>query len=217
MQEDIGADVKFNNFTASASVFNNHIQHYIYLSQVTDLNGSPLTDAQGNKPYQYQQSAAQLYGVEAMLNLHPSLLKGFSFDNSFSIIRGNNKKESNKSKGVMGEFLPLIPPTKILSSVNKHIELKSKLIEAINLKAEVEFNAAQNRFLALNETETATPGYTLFNLSMNTQIHYSKNSPFQLQLQVNNVLDKSYQSNLSRLKYFEYYTPSPNVIREYII
>lgn len=210
LQEDMGADIKFNNFTASASVFNNHIQHYIYLSQVTDVNGIPLTDAQGNKTYQYQQSAAQLYGVEAMFNLHPSLLKGFSFDNAFSVVYGNNKKESYRTKGIKGEFLPLIPPTKILSSINQHIEPKSKIVEEINLKAEVEFNAAQNRFLALNETETATPGYALFNLSVNTQINYLKNNLLQLQLQINNVLDKSYQSNLSRLKYFEYYTQSPN-------
>ena len=32
----------------------------------------------------------------------------------------------------------------------------------------------------------------------------------QFQLQANNLLDKTYQSNLSRLKYFEYYTQSPN-------
>jgi iron complex outermembrane receptor protein len=32
----------------------------------------------------------------------------------------------------------------------------------------------------------------------------------QFQIQVNNLLDENYQSNLSRLKYFEYYTQSPN-------
>jgi iron complex outermembrane receptor protein len=210
LQEDIGAEVSFNNFSASASVFNNHIQHYIYLSQVTDTNGSPLTDAQGNKTYQYQQSAAQLYGAEAAFSLHPAFIKGFSFDNALSLIYGYNKKASYKSEGIHGEFLPLIPPSKLVSSVNENIKTKSKIIEAINLKAEAEFNAAQNRYLALNNTETATPGYTLFNFLVNTQINYSKNNPLQLQLQVNNLFDKTYQSNLSRLKYFEYYSQSPN-------
>jgi hypothetical protein len=37
---------------------------------------------------------------------------------------------------------------KILSSINQKITMKSKLFEAINLKAEADFNAAQNRYLA---------------------------------------------------------------------
>lgn len=210
LQEDIGAEISFNNFSASASVFSNNIQHYIYLSQVTDENGIPLTDAQGNKTYQYQQSSAHLYGAEGVFNLHPALLKGFSFDNAFSVIYGYNKKASYKSKGVNGEFLPLIPPMKILSSINQNIKTKSKIVETITLKAEADYNAAQNRFLALNDTETGTSAYTLFTLSINAQIQYSENNLMQLQLQANNLFDKPYQSNLSRLKYFEYYTQSAN-------
>lgn len=209
LQQDIGTDIIYKTFSLSASVFHNYIQNYIYLAQVTDANGDPLTDAQGNKTYQYEQAAAQLYGVEAAFSLHPVFLKGFSFDNSFSVIYGYNKKEVYKSKGVNGEFLPLIPPMKVLSSVNQTIKTKSKIIEAINLKAEAEMNAAQNRYLALNETEKATPGFSLFSFSINTQINYPKNNPLQFQVQVNNIFDKSYQSNLSRLRYFEYYTKSP--------
>lgn len=208
VQEDIGAEMHFNNFPTSASVFNNNIQHYIYLEQVTDANGTPLTDAQGNKTYQYQQASAQLYGIEALFNLHPSGVKGFSFDNSFSVIYGYNKKELYKNKGVNGAFLPLIPPMKIISSINQNIKLEAKIIEAINLKAEAETNAAQNRFLALNNTETSTPGYALFNFSVNSDIKLSKNNNVQFLLQVNNLFDISYQSNLSRLKYFEYYSQS---------
>lgn len=118
-------------------------------------------------------------------------------------------KATYKGEGVNGEFLPLIPPIKILSSINQNIKTKSKIVEAINLKAEADFNAAQHRFLALNDTETPTSAYTLFNLSINAQIHYSGNNLMQLQLQANNLLDKPYQSNLSRLKYFEYYAQSP--------
>ena len=209
LQQDLGADMSFKDFSASVSVFNNHIQNYIYLGLVTDINGTPLVDAQGNKTYQYQQSSAQLYGAEAAFKLHPVLLKGFSFDNAFSVIYGLNKKESFKSKGVDGEFLPLIPPMKILSSINQNVKPNSKIIEAINLKAELDFNGAQNRYLALNNTETATPGYLLFNTSVITEIRYSKTNLLHLQLQVNNLFDKAYQSNLSRLKYFEYYAQSP--------
>ena len=43
-----------------------------------------------------------------------------------------------------------------------------------------------------------------------TTIKYNQNNSLQFQLQVNNLLNTAYQSNQSRLKYFEYYTVSPN-------
>ncbi|MCW3079747.1 TonB-dependent receptor [Segetibacter sp.] len=210
LQEDVGAEAHFKNFLATASIFNNNIQNYIYLTQVTDASGNPLTDAQGNKTYQYQQSSAQLYGFEATINIQPSILKGLSFDNAFSITYGYNKQSNFKGKGVNGEYLPLIPPLKIISSISQILKPKSKTIEAINLKVEAEVSGSQNRFLALNNSETATAGFALLNISVNTQIKYSENQLLQLQFQINNLFDKAYQSNLSRLKYFEYYTSSAN-------
>ncbi len=209
-QEDIGADFYFKAVSASASLFNNHIKNYIYLSQLTDASGNAILDAQGNKTYQYQQAAAQLYGTEISLNIHPTTLKGFSFNNSFSVVYGFNKKQAYKNEGVNGEYLPLIPPMKLLSSINQNIKTTSKLFAEINGKIEAEYSAAQNRYLALNSTETATPAYTLFNISINTKINYSKNNALQFQVQANNVFNKAYQSNINRLKYFEYYSQSPN-------
>ncbi|HZG25188.1 MAG TPA: TonB-dependent receptor, partial [Chitinophagaceae bacterium] len=210
LQEDIGAELHYDQFSASAGIFNNHIQNYIYLAQVTDANGNSITDAQGNKTYQYQQSSAQLYGMEASFNLHPALLQGFSFATSSSVVYGYNRKDLYNGKGVEGEYLPLVPPLRILSSISQILKMKSSVVDVVNLKAEADYNAAQNRYLALNNTETATPGYVLFNISANTELNFFKNVPLQFQFQVNNLLDKAYQSNLSRLKYFEYYTQSPN-------
>ena len=148
--------------------------------------------------------------MELMLNIHPTGLKGFSFDNSFSMVYGYNKKQTYKQEGINGKFLPLIPPAKLLSSINQSIKPTSKTVEEINIKIEAEMSAAQNRYLALNNTETTTPAYTLFNISINTKVKLSKNNCIQFQVQLNNLFDKSYQSNLSRLKYFEYYSQSPN-------
>ena len=209
-QQDIGMDFQFKNFSATASIFNNNIEQYIYLSQLTDANGNAVLDAQGNKTFQYQQAKAQLYGLEATFSWHPSTLKGFSFENSFSLIYAYNKKNDFKGKGIDGEYLPLIPPAKLLSSFNEEFKTKSKVFSSVKLKAEIDYSAPQNRYLALNNTETATPRFTLFNFSINTQINYSKTNAVQFQVQMNNVFDKAYQSNLSRLKYFEYYESSPN-------
>ncbi|MDN3658726.1 TonB-dependent receptor [Ferruginibacter paludis] len=210
LQEDIGTAFSFKDVTANVSLFNNNIAHYIYLSQLTDENANPVLDAQGNKAFQYQQAAAQLYGMELNLNLHPSGFKAFSFDNALSMVYGFNKKRAYKSKGINGAYLPLIPPLKILSSLIQNINMESKILKDINAKIEAEFNAAQNRFLALNNTETPTPSYTLFNLSVSTKIVLTVTSILQFQLQVNNLFDKAYQSNLSRLKYFEYYESPPD-------
>lgn len=48
----------------------------------------------------------------------------------------------------------------------------------------MEFAAAQNRYLGLNNTETRTPPYALVNAGVLTEIRYAKNQTFQLRLQV---------------------------------
>jgi iron complex outermembrane receptor protein len=210
VQEDIGVLAKFKHISADVSLFNNNIQHYIYLGMIADANGEPVTDAQGNKTYQYQQAAARLYGMEAWLSIHPGNWKGFSFDNSFAAVYGFNRKDIYKGKGDQGEYLPLIPPPKLLSSISQKIQTKSSTFTTFTPKVEVECSAAQNRFLGLNNTENYTPAYTLVNMGFAAEIKYARGQPLQLQLQVNNLFNKAYQSNLSRLKYFEYYNQSPN-------
>lgn len=210
LQEDIGAELATPDLSATFSIFNNNIENYIYLTQLVDEGGNPVISAQGDKTYTYQQSSAQLYGIESTLSLHPAAWKGFSFDNSFAVIYGYNRKAQYRDHKTEGEYLPLIPPMRLLSSINQDVSLNSKLFTGLNLKAETELNASQNRYLGLNNTETATPSYLLVNFAAGTTIRYTKNYNLQVQLQVNNIFDKTYQSNLSRLKYFEYYADSPN-------
>lgn len=208
-QEDIGASARFTGASADVSMFNNNIQNYIYLTLLADANGNPITDAQGNKTYQYQQASAQLYGMELWYSIHPEKWKGFHFDNSMAMVYGYNRKATFKDKRTNGAYLPLIPPLKILSSIAQKIELPSGIFSILTPKIEMEFSAAQNRYLGLNATETRTPGYTLFNAGIMAERKFLKDKTLQLQLQVNNVLNAAYQSNLSRLKYFEYYNQSP--------
>ena len=209
-QQDLGITADFKNVSSSLRIFNNNVQHYIYLTQLVDGTGNAIVDAQGNKTFQYQQAEAQLYGLEASLNVHPATWKGFSFNNNIALTRGISKKKDYANKGIAGEYLPLIPPAKWLSSIGQEIKTSSKVFTSVNAQAELEYGAAQNRYLALYNTETATPSYALVNLSAGTQIKYTKSNTMQLQLQVNNLFDVAYQSHLSRLKYFEYYSASPN-------
>ena len=210
LQEDLGISGNFRHLNASLSIFNNHIQNYIYLSQLTDANNEPLTDAQGNRTFQYQQSMAQLYGLEAFLSLHPENIKGLLFDNSFTCVYGYNRGPAFKGKGLQGEYLPFIPPLKWVGALSQKLRTGKGMLRSLTPKLELEWSAAQDRYLALYHTETLTPGYTLLNIGISAEVGYYKTSTFELQLQANNLLDVAYQSNLNRLKYFEYYNASPN-------
>ncbi len=209
-QVDLGAHLNYKNISAGVSVFTNYIKNYIYLVQLVDNNGNPIELIPDNKTFQFQQTNAVLTGMEATVDVHPVAVKGFSFVSNLSMVYGFNLDDRFKGKGNDGAYLPSIPPWRLLNVLNEDIALKCKAMPVISLRTEVDFNAAQKRFLALNSTETETPAYTLWNTSINFSFQYTKKSVMQLQFQVNNLLDKAYQSNMSRLKYFEYYADSPN-------
>jgi outer membrane receptor protein involved in Fe transport len=94
--------------------------------------------------------------------------------------------------------------------VQQEFKTRGKTISSFTMKADIDFNGPQNRYLALYNTETATPSYALVNVGFGTDVAYSKKYKVLVQFQVNNLFDKAYQSNMSRLKYFEYYTASSN-------
>src|SRR6185437_4118135 len=74
------------------------------------------------------------------------------------------------------------------------------------IKVQFEVFAAQNRVYLENGTETPTPGYQLLNAGFGTDILNKKRKPFMnISFLGNNLLNVAYQSNMSRLKYFEPY------------
>lgn len=210
LQEDLGASARFSDFSADLSLFNNHIRNFIYLSLVTDNAGNTLVDAQGNKTYQYQQARANLYGAECWIAIHPKKVTDVRFENSLSWVFGTNRNKAFRGKKEEGEYLPLIPPFNWLSTVSKTFNMEAKKFSSVNAKMEMEWTAAQYRYLGLNNTETPGAGYVLFNLGVSTGFKYQKSKTMQFHVSVNNLFNKAYQSNLSRLKYFENYKQSPN-------
>lgn len=210
LQEDFSISLRYKNISAEAGFFNNNIQNYIYMATVADAQGFPITDAQGNRTYQYQQSSAHLFGSELWFAVHPERLVGFRWDNSLSIVYGLNKNPEFKGKGNEGEFLPLMPPLKVTSRIEYEVKPHTGRLLSITPGFEMEYNHAQNRYLALNGSESFTPEYTLFNLGLNAEVKYNNSKAIQIILQLNNMLDKAYRSHLNRLKYFEYYSSSPN-------
>jgi iron complex outermembrane receptor protein len=204
-QFDLGIFCEHKSIEVSLTVFNNYIQNYIYLAQLADQNNIPIIDAQGNRTFQYQQSKAQLYGFETSLNFHPKVLKGFSMVNNFQLVHGFNQNKEFKNKGNDGAYLPFIPPAQLNIRFIQSIELNKLKLKKILPTFEFEFHSSQHRFMALYGTETFTPSYLLLHTSIQFELSKKAAKPLLIQLFINNLTDKIYQSNMSRLKYFEYF------------
>lgn len=212
LQQDIGIIAYLKDAEISLEVFNNNIQNYIYQSRLTDENGNPVVIVPGNLTYQYQQSKARLYGAELSVNIHPTKLKWLSFNNSLAYVVGLNKNESLlQQHGRAAKYLPFIPPLQVRSEIKLTAQKITGSFDKPYIKFDGVFVASQNRFYALDDTESFTAGYALFNAGLGSGIKSkSGKNIMDIFIQCDNIFNKAYQSNLNRLKYFEYYTSTPN-------
>ncbi|SHL86493.1 iron complex outermembrane recepter protein [Chitinophaga jiangningensis] len=211
LQQDLGFLAYLPDLDLSVELFNNNIQNYIYQARLYDANGDPVVIVPGNVTYSYQQSKARLFGAEATVNLHPRRWAWFSWNNSIAYTEGRNKNKALIDQhGATAKYLPLIPPMHIRSDLKITVP-DWKCFRKAYIRGGVDVYAAQSRFYGVDDTETYTPGYTLLNLGVGATIENKKDKPlFELYVQADNLLDKAYQSGLNRLKYFEYYSASPN-------
>lgn len=212
LQQDIGVIAYLKDADISLEIFNNNIQNYIYQSRLTDENGNPVVVVPGNLTYQYQQSKARLYGAELAINLHPAAAKWLNFNNSFAYVVGLNKNEELlRLHGSEAKYLPFIPPLQIRSELKATAQKSIGFFSKPYFKVDAVLFADQNKFYALDDTETFTKGYTLFNAGLGSAIKSkSGKTILDLFVQVDNIFNVAYQSHLNRLKYFEYYESSPN-------
>ena len=212
LQTDIGFIAYLKEMDFSVELFNNTIDNYIYQARLYDDNNQPVVIVPGNFTYKYQQSKAQLYGAEFSLSLHPQKVKWLAFNNSLALIRGLNRNDNLITKeGDAARYLPFIPPLHGRSEIRASFTEPVGRLSGIYVRADVDYYGAQNKFYGVDNTETATPGYLLAGVGCGATVTNQKEKPlFQLFLQIENLFNTAYQSNLNRLKYFEYYTASPN-------
>ncbi|GGE98362.1 TonB-dependent receptor [Hymenobacter cavernae] len=211
LQQDLGLLASLPDLDASVEVFHNSIQNYIYQAKLYDAAGQPVVIVPGNTTYQYQQAAARLYGLEASLKLHPHAAPWLLFDNSLAFVNGLNRNGALKEQhGRAARYLPFMPPLRTRSELRATLAKPTSWLAQTYAHMGLEMVATQNRFYAVDNTETATPGYALWSLGAGTTFVNKQEKPWlQLFVQLDNVFDKAYQSNLNRLKYFEYYQTSP--------
>lgn len=206
LQEDIGVDYASEHFSLGVAVFNNDITNYIFNQKLLTKQGTDSMIVPGYATLAYQSGRAQLYGGEINIDIHPHPLDWLHFENSLSYVNSINKDVTADS----AKYLPNIPPLHGMSELRGNFKKVSKTLHNSFVKVQLEYYTTQNHAYLAYGTETPTPGYALFNVSMGSDIMSRKGKAlFNVSLFANNLLDVAYQNHQNRLKYFEEYPNDP--------
>ncbi|HEY1005596.1 MAG TPA: TonB-dependent receptor [Sphingobacteriaceae bacterium] len=176
---DLGVEYSGELASASVTVYNNSIDHYIY------LQGPSSVMIDGYPVYNYVQANANLKGAEASLTLHPNEV--LHLENSFSVTEGTNRATDRP--------LPFIPAVELRNEISFEPKLPKVTKAYITFEMDNVFRQTRTDVF-----ETPTAGYTLFNASAGATFRL-KNQPVRVSVAANNLFDKAYFSHLSRLKY----------------
>ncbi|GGA95322.1 TonB-dependent receptor [Puia dinghuensis] len=213
LQYDFGATLTLPFLTASASFFDNNISNYIFQEQILDASGNPLRVNPDGTPnpnglyaeFGYVQTKARIDGGEFYLDIHP--VSWLHFENSMTLTYGTNLSNNGHAADSI-KYLPFIPP------LHTHSELRAVDHKGFGIfkngYAYVGFDHynAQDRFFAAFGTETYTDGYNLVSAGLGVDLVNAAGKKIaQIFIEGTNLGNVSYQSNMSRLKYFD----SPNV------
>lgn len=179
LQTDLNFEYKSIHFEIFANGFYNTIKDYIFISPT----GETIED---NYVYNYVQSNANLFGGEAGIHFHPHYFDWMHFTSSFELVTG---KQSNDA------YLPLIPANQWKNTLRGEFNIQKWLTKGF-ASLQVNYTLPQNNISAF---ETKTNDYTLINFGLGGTFTLGK-STFDLTLNANNLLDKTYINHLSRLK-----------------
>ena len=194
-QADLGIDYTSTYVSAQIALFANRIDNYIFLKKLADSNGGEMI-VSGTPAYQFASSDARLLGGEARVDVHP--LPHLHVGNSFSYVNSVQLHQPASSR-----YLPLTPQPRWCGDIKYEIVCGGRTFDNLFVKFAVDCNLRQNHYYAANNTETATPSYTLLNLYAGTDIKHRGKREVSLYLSGENLTDRAYQSHLSRLKYLD--------------
>jgi iron complex outermembrane recepter protein len=208
VQEDVGFAYSSKYAVITVGVFDNTISNYIFNQRVLNSNGTDSIIVAGNQTFKFQQGKANLYGGELSIDIHP--VKALHFENSISVVYGKNKGVDPKLQTDSNKYVPFIPPLHGISELRYDFNFKKSHIVNGFVKVQVAYYAKQDRVYLTDNTETPTPGYTLFNAGFGTGFTNKKGATvLNISLFGNNLFNVAYQDHLSRLKYFEPYPTDP--------
>ncbi len=203
LQADFGLDFTSNYLSLQLALFANRIDNYIFLKgEGREIDQQPV--------YSYTQGDARLLGFEAGVDFHP--IHSLHFENTFSYVNARQLNQPEASR-----HLPYTPAPRWTSELkwelmhhthptvgyHSHHTHHAKGFSADNLyiSAGLECYLKQSHVYAVDDTESATLSYTLLNLSTGADLTWHGRKIAELYITAENLLNRCYQSHLSRLKY----------------
>ncbi len=187
-QADIGWDYTSPTISAKIDLFANLIDNYIFARREADV----LTD--DLPTYVFTQGNARLLGGEVTLDIHP--IERLHFENSFSIVDARQRHQPSDRR-----FLPHTPAPRWVSELSYDLIRDGRVLNNTFIKMSLECYLRQDHVYTADATETATPSYTLLNLSAGTDIRWHHRQVCTVSLTADNLTNRAYQHHLSRLKY----------------
>lgn len=185
-QADLGFDYSSEVVSAQLSLFANHIDNYIYLRRLS---------ADADK-YSYASGDARLWGGEVMVDVHP--VEPLHFENTFSLVHAVQLHQPDDAR-----YLPFTPASRWTSDLRYDIIRDGQgTLNNTFASLGLECYLAQNHVHLANATETRTPSYTLFNVTLGSDVRLL-GQQLTVLLSGTNLFNRAYQSHLSRLKYAE--------------
>lgn len=207
LQEDLGLFYNGTHITASVELFNNYINNYIYNEKLASVLGGDsiyTQDGQDLPVFKFRQTGARLLGGEVSLDIHPHPFDRIHFENSLSLVLAENKGGGGALIGDSTRYLPLIPPLHTVSELRYDLRKQVGCFAQVFIKAGMQVYWAQNRYYSAHGTETRTPGYILLDAGVGGDLLDGKGRTIlTFTVRGANLADVGYQSNMSRLKYFE--------------
>jgi iron complex outermembrane receptor protein len=203
-QADLGLHIQSTYVVLGVDVFYNYIQNYIYNQKLLNHAGQDSALVAGNQTFQFQSAAAQLYGGEMSIDIHP--FRGLHVENSLSLVYGDFLGNKGKAVADSERYLPFVPPFHGYAEIRYDFNIKKAHLISCFVKMGLNYYSKQNHAYTAFGTETSTPGYALLSAAIGTGISNRKGQEvLNILLSGNNLLNAAYQDHLSRMKYFEPY------------
>jgi iron complex outermembrane receptor protein len=199
-QFDASADYNKEHISIGMAAYHNSFNNFIFYRKLQAFQaGDSLMEVDGEMltAFKFDQQKANLYGLEASIDIHPHPLDWLHVQNVFSLVAGQLKEAISNSK-----YLPFIPAPRLLTECRVDFKKFKKTIRNFYVKLELDNTFTQNNIFSAYNTETATRGYTLLNAGLGADfVSKNGNTLFSINLVGSNLGDISYQNHLSRLKY----------------